>query len=570
MVRSFVTRLSQRRYKILFSTSGKVVFLEVLLVQLAFTLLWPLLVNQDPLYTPLNDLNIESAYLIYWFFYGVGSSLWVTLRWRLRPKQRTRKRQFLHELVMAIILFIDLLLTLGLWVLLLDRLSFYTFLSGLQESFQSIGRFGLYSPLILMGAFLCSCGFLWLRMVAYILVLWNRLRRTRLRWALTHAHLMVVVIGAAIMSIGAVLTFLLSKNASLINALLTPVMTLFLITFTTMIGVAIVLPPSALFSYIFSRYMTRRIEHLVKATGGLRAGNYNARSVVEGEDEIARLQSDFNAMATDLQRTMSELQTERDNVATLLHSRRELIASVSHELRTPVATVRGYLESTLANWRDVPPGTLKQDLQVMEQQMVRMQALINDLFTLSRAEVGKLELRCQPTNVALLIQRVAETLAPLAWRGSRVEVTADIASIQPVFLYAFIDENRLEQVLQNLLHNSIRHTPPGGIIVLSGSADEQAVILQVKDTGEGIAQDELERIWERFYRAESTRNKPVNGSGLGLAIVKELTEAMGGSITVDSELSQGTCFTLRVPRVPTYQIKTQALSDSAIPLHLPL
>ena len=100
---------------------------------------------------------------------------------------------------------------------------------------------------------------------------------------------------------------------------------------------------------------------------------------MDGQDEIARLQADFNAMAIELERAMHELKTERDNVATLLHARRELIANVSHELRTPVATVRSYMESALLNWEDQPPPTLKQDMQVMEQQTIRLQSLINDL-----------------------------------------------------------------------------------------------------------------------------------------------------------------------------------------------
>jgi len=199
-------------------------------------------------------------------------------------------------------------------------------------------------------------------------------------------------------------------------------------------------------------------------------------------------------------------------------------------------------------WQEQPPETLRQDLQVMEQQMIRLQSLINDLFTLSRAEVGQLEMSCQPTNIALLVKRVAETIGPVAWRGSRIEVIADIETHDEAFPLALVDGNRLEQVLQNLLHNGIRHTPPGGIIILSAHVKTQMIVLQVKDTGEGIAPTELAHIWERFYRTENTRNKSGSGTGLGLAIVKELTEAMGGSVAVSSVISEGTCFSICVPR----------------------
>ncbi len=297
--------------------------------------------------------------------------------------------------------------------------------------------------------------------------------------------------------------------------------------FVTVVVLALVLPPSALFSYLFARQTTRRIEHLAAATSTLRAGDYSVRVAVEGADEIAHLQSDFNVMAADFERTLRELQAERDNVAALLQARRELIASVSHELRTPVATVRSYLESTLLGWDEQPPPSLRQDLHIMEQQIIRLQTLINDLFTLSRMEARGLELRCIPTEVEPLVRRVVETMAPIAWRGSRVEVVADIVHAGSNPTCAMIDESRLEQVLQNLLHNGVRHTPPGGIVVVSVHMEPQNVVLQVKDTGEGIAEEELPHIWDRFYRTESTRTQSAGGAGLGLALAKDLTEAMG-------------------------------------------
>jgi signal transduction histidine kinase len=373
---------------------------------------------------------------------------------------------------------------------------------------------------------------LWLR--------WNRLRRTRLRWALTHAHLLVVVLGAGMLG-------MLVMGVDILTSTGFPFYVLSILlglTVFTGIALALVLPPSALFSYLFARRIIQRIEGLASATSALRQGNYSSRVPVSGEDEIARLQADFNAMAADLERTMRELQEERDAVATLLKARRELIASVSHELRTPIATLRGYLESTRTHWDETPPPTLRQDLQIMEQETIRLQTLIDDLFTLARAEVGKLELRCQPVDAGALARRVAATMAPLAWQAGRVEVIADVPrETAPIFA----DPCRLEQALHNLAHNGVRHTPPGGIVALLVQADAEAITLQVKDTGEGIAPADLPRIWERFYRAENSRAQPDSGSGLGLALVKELTEAMGGSVAVESTPGEGSCFKLRFP-----------------------
>ncbi|GAC1449268.1 MAG: hypothetical protein PVSMB4_07280 [Ktedonobacterales bacterium] len=369
---------------------------------------------------------------------------------------------------------------------------------------------------------------------------WNRLRRTRLRWALTHAHLLVVVLGAALLG---VLQLIIRSNdpASLPFMALR---TLTFLAFFTMLALLVVLTPSALFSYLFARPTTQRLETLAAATSTLRAGDYSVRVPIAGEDEVAQLQANFNAMATDLERAVRELETERDTVARLLQARRELVASVSHELRTPVATLRSYLESTNTHWDGAPPATLQHDLRVMEHETIHLQALIDDLFTLTRAEVGRLELRCEPTDVALVAERVVETMAPLAWQAGRVEVVADVVGEVPP---ALVDAGRVEQVLQNLLHNAVRHTPPGGIVAVTVSAEPGAVRLQVKDTGEGIARDELPRIWDRFYRTEHARARPSSGTGLGLALVKELAEAMGGAVAVESEVGQGSCFTIHLP-----------------------
>lgn len=399
-------------------------------------------------------------------------------------------------------------------------------------------RAHIYYGIVIGG---CIGGFVVSSLGVRILIVWNRLRRTHLLWSLTHAHLLVVALGAAFMA-GAftVVDALLTRTFPIT---ILPVLVIMLIF--TVIVLLFVLPPSALFSFLFARRITRRLRSLTDATNRLRAGDYSTRVVVAGEDELAQLQMNFNAMATDLDRTVRELQDERDTVSQLLEARRELIASVSHELRTPIATLRGYLESSREHWETIDPDVLRRDLAVMERQTIHLQSLINDLFTLARAEVGKLDMRCEPLDIRPIASRVVNTFAPLAWQRSRVQVVAELCPEAPP---AMVDANRLEQVLENLLHNGIRHTPPGGIVAVGVEESDQALTIQVKDTGEGIATDDLPHIFERFYRSDATRAHPESGSGLGLALVKELTEAMGGSVSVASVVGQGTCFTIRFPR----------------------
>ncbi len=505
-------------------------FLETILVQAGLILVWLLFINTLHPFSERNNQQFVSL------LYSLCSFFWCALRWRFRPNSRSRWKQFLVEMILPCVLVLETVVSINLFAILLG---------------QSI----LSQPYPYMAALGCGFLFFLFRIGISLWRFWNRLRRTHLRWALTHAHLMVVVVGAGVFS-----TLLVGVSLTTRHAPLGTFFVLLFMIFVTVVVLALVLPPSALFSYLFARQTTRRIEHLAAATSTLRAGDYSVRVAVEGADEIAHLQSDFNVMAADFERTLRELQAERDNVAALLQARRELIASVSHEQRTPVARVRSYLESTLLGWDEQPPPSLRQDLHIMEQQIIRLQTLINDLFTLARMEARGLELRCIPTEVEPLVRRVVETMAPIAWRGSRVEVVADIVHAGSNPTCAMIDESRLEQVLQNLLHNGVRHTPPGGIVVVSVHMEPQNVVLQVKDTGEGIAEEELPHIWDRFYRTESTRTQSAGGAGLGLALAKDLTEAMGGTVDVESVPGEGTCFTLCLPRVLTRDLESSCHS----------
>jgi signal transduction histidine kinase len=314
------------------------------------------------------------------------------------------------------------------------------------------------------------------------------------------------------------------------------------------IVLVVLLPPTAVFSYFVARRTTRRLETLAATARALRQGDYAARVEVAGEDEMAQLQADFNAMAQDLGAILRDLQVQRDTVTHLLQSRRELVASVSHELRTPVATIRAALESALNRGEGTLSPQLRHDLDVTEGEVLRLQRLIDDLFTLSQAEVEKLALECHPVDVVPVVRRMVEAMAPLAWESGRVEVVAELPETLPL---AWMDESRLEQILANLLRNGTRHTPPGGIVAVMATAEEGGVRIEVRDTGEGIPPQELPHIWERFYRGENARTEDSRGAGLGLALVKELVEAMGGTVEVKSVVGKGSCFAVRVPRCET-------------------
>ena len=532
-------RFARRRWRMLWLSAHPLQAVAEAVVVQAVALLWAVLIIPGR-FTVADRATYSGDVTLIIFVSGVASLLWAAFRMRLA---RSWRSGLLVNIAASVALAIapTIILTLLVQAILASVPPGQIREAALQSGLASF----VLSRYFLLWMVALGMAFFLTRVGVSLLVRWNRLRQRSLVWALTNAHLLVVVIGSGTLCALIVVTnvyFTRSLEPSILPILV-------FIGIFTVIAVLAVLPPSTLFSYIFASRTTRRLRALAAATNTLRAGDYSVRVPVQGEDEVAQLQTNFNAMAEELAAAVHDLEAERDTVAHLLGARRELVASVSHELRTPVSTLRGYLESARAHWReeDTPPASLRHDLEIMEHETRRLQSLIEDLFTLARAEVGRLDLRCVPADVGEEVRRIAETVAPLAWQSGRVEVIAEVAPNLPL---ALVDSNRLNQALQNLLHNGIRHTPPGGIVALSASADarREQVIVQVKDTGEGIAPDDLPHIFERFYRSDRARMQSASGSGLGLALVKELTEAMGGSVAIESALGQGACFTLTFPR----------------------
>ena len=466
---------------------------------------------------------------------------------RLRTSRGRKWWRLLRELIAAVALSIGLILIACAAILILEFISE----QGATLVDGSVADIAL-AALLTMGA--SGPAFLVFRVGVWLWHLWGRLRRRRLLWALTHAHLVLVIIVVALfavfITVGALgeldATVRVGSDTPAAEAVRRLTHTILpgagLLAVFMVMALAVILPPSAIFSYFVSRRTTRRLQRLATTARAMREGNRGARVAVEGEDEVARLQSDFNAMAEELERTLQDLEAQRDTVSGLLQSRRELVVGVSHELRTPVATVRAMLESALKQ-KGVRPASLRRDMEVMEGEVLRLQRLIDDLFTLSRLEVEQLTMTCRPTDVAPVVQRIVDAMAPLAWDGGRVEVVAELPDDLP---QACVDEARLEQILANLLRNGVRHTGPGGIVAVVAAVEEDTVKIEVRDTGEGIPAEELPYIWERFYRGENARTDDVRGAGLGLALVKELTEAMGGSVGVESTVGEGSRFAVRL------------------------
>jgi signal transduction histidine kinase len=402
----------------------------------------------------------------------------------------------------------------------------------------------------------CAAIYVGIRVVVIAWTWLTRLAEGSLQWGIVRTMVVAVVIfaGAAVLVVVYPLTVLSNLSAvysngarnSVVLSVLVNMLFPNLILAIAVAGLAVlmIILPSIGISYLVSRPLTRRLKTLTAATQALRSGDLQARVAFKGHDEIAQLQDDFNSMAENIQRSNQNLSESRDKIAALLKNQRELTALVSHELRTPIATLRGYLEKSI-DGIDPLPESVSQDLEIMHHEVLRLQSLIDDLFTLSRVDLEQLELHIQRVDVCPMVERVVTTLQPVAWKNARVELNQQVPCEH---VYVQADEQRLEQILLNLINNAVRHTQPGGLVIVSASTDENFIELAVADTGEGIAAERLPEIWERFNHGSGN-----GGSGLGLSLVKDLTERMQGQVGVESQPGEGSRFWVRLPRAKPFQ-----------------
>jgi signal transduction histidine kinase len=429
------------------------------------------------------------------------------------------------------------------WVLmLLIKPAVYESLVATQEVRSAWITPLIASPLILVPQLMV------MRIIRHMWFTWSKRRHLSLVWELTYGHFLLVMGLSIVIGSIPIITTPVRLSLPWAASLLTGVTGTMMVASWLIIGLTVVLiGPSALVSYFISRPIARRLQRLADATSALSAGDTAVRIDVDGQDEVAHLQADFNAMADALEHSMHDLEQERDKVKALLASRRELFAGVAHDLRTPIATARATLESILTHQQSKFSSDVQVELQHAVENIVQLQHLINDVFTVARSEVGHLDMHLEHVDAVPLLRRIADSAATAAWQKGEVKLVADLPPVLPLMN---VDTMRLEQVINNLIQNAVRHTPPGGVVALVSEADEAHVTIFVADTGEGISAEDLAHIWERYYRVgDEQTSSSEGGAGLGLTLVKELVDRMDGSVSVESKVGSGSKFTLVFPIV---------------------
>lgn len=366
--------------------------------------------------------------------------------------------------------------------------------------------------------------------------------RTRFVWKLMASYLVIILVGVVTLAVTAESVIPATFNRHMMDHMPMPGMmngmgmpqvdnSMFddfraAVTEALAVAAAAATISAVAISLFVSRRIVTPIRQMMQASRRIAGGHYRERVQATGEDELGQLALSFNQMATTLDQTET--------------MRRDLIANVAHELRTPLTTIKGFMEGLMDGVLPSQPETYQQVYREAD----RLERLVSDLQELSRVEAGAYELHRCPLAVAPLILQVASRLEP-QFDEKGVELRLELASDLPPIL---ADEDRLSQVLLNLLGNALQYTPAGGTVTVKADKQASRLLVTVQDNGIGIPIEHLPHLFTRFYRVDKSRSRAGGGSGIGLTIVKHLVEAHDGQVWADSQgEGRGSSFGFSLP-----------------------
>ncbi|AZV58688.1 ATP-binding protein [Clostridium sp. AWRP] len=284
----------------------------------------------------------------------------------------------------------------------------------------------------------------------------------------------------------------------------------------------ILLAAAIIISFIISKTFTKPILEIKKVSEKMASGDFSDRIKSKSKDEIGRLAETINFMGQELSK-IDQL-------------RKDLIANVSHELRTPLSLIRGYAETIKDVSGNFPEKRNKQ-LQIIIEESERLGGIVDDILNLSQLQAGYLSLNKKCFLINRTIKDVTKRYDIIAEKtGVKIETQYDNN------MMVLADEPRIEQVLHNLINNAINHTQEGGLIIVKALDVKDFIRIEISDTGHGIPEEDINHIWDRYYKAEKTSGRKMVGTGLGLAIVKSILEAHQEQYGVYSKLGVGTTF----------------------------
>lgn len=276
-----------------------------------------------------------------------------------------------------------------------------------------------------------------------------------------------------------------------------------------------------------SRKITRPLLSMKDVTNKLAKGQYQQEINLSGNDEISQL-------AQSIQQLGEQLQYFED-------TRNEFLSAVSHELRTPLTYIKGYSD-ILSKGMIKSEDEQKEYLTIINRETKRISFLVNDLFEMSKLQVGKFQLSMEKGNINNVAEKTVASLKPIAEKKG-IAFKLILEEAIPDILF---DQQRMEQVVYNLVENAVKYSDRGEVIIRTGLKNK-LVVIEITDMGIGIPEQELSKIWERFYRVEKSRARKTGGTGLGLYIAKQIIESHQGEIVVESIENQGSSFSIFLP-----------------------
>jgi signal transduction histidine kinase len=285
-----------------------------------------------------------------------------------------------------------------------------------------------------------------------------------------------------------------------------------------------------LLGIFLSRTITRPLRELIQATHAISEGNLTQQVSIRSRDELGELAKAFNKMSAQLSRS--------------INSRKQMTADVAHELRTPLSLILGHAEAVHDG---VLPPT-RENFEIIREEAARLDHLVDDLRTLSLADAGELSINLQSIDPGQLLHEVANLYQV---RAQKKNIALDLDTTAPLSTLE-ADPGRMTQVLTNILDNAFRHTPKNGTVILSAKQVDNKIEFAIQDSGPGLSPEDITRIFERFYRADPSRQREDGGSGLGLAIAKSIVQAHNGQLSAESEAGKGLKIKISLQLSSTY------------------
>ena len=275
-----------------------------------------------------------------------------------------------------------------------------------------------------------------------------------------------------------------------------------------------------IFSLPLANRLIRPIKAMAAATRDIASGKYSIRVPISSSDELGQLARDFNEMALTLEKNEK--------------ARRQWVADISHELRTPLAVLRGEIEALLEGIRSITPEAIRS----LHAEVLRLHRLVEDLYQLALSDLGTLTYHKDELDLAeILTDSIEPYRAEFARKG--IKLSTDISQGSKITVFA--DRERLQQLFANLIDNSLKYTEPGGELDILLSCHSSQAAVEFKDSSPGVPEDNLDRLFDRLYRVEGSRNRASGGAGLGLAICRNIVEAHAGTIAAyPSTVGRGT------------------------------